>query len=71
MDLPDRYNKNALLEILANAKKDVEHEYGCVFLSEPICERLVEHCREMVISYNSQVALEEMKREIVDLIKRW
>ncbi|MEW6069973.1 MAG: hypothetical protein AB1485_05090 [Candidatus Thermoplasmatota archaeon] len=68
--LPNGYNREALEEVLELARGAVEKEYGKIFLSEPIYERLLEVCREIVKNYNSTVAFEEMKRELIDLIKR-
>jgi hypothetical protein len=68
--LPNGYNRDSLNEVLELAKGAVEKEYGTVFLSEPIYERLLEQCREIIKSYNSTVAFEEMKRELINLIKR-
>ncbi|MDI6708624.1 MAG: hypothetical protein QMD21_07040 [Candidatus Thermoplasmatota archaeon] len=68
--LSNSYSRDALHDVLELAKSAVEKEYGIVFLSEPIYERLLEQCREIVKSYNSEVAFEEMKREIIDLVRR-
>jgi proteasome lid subunit RPN8/RPN11 len=68
-ELPDGYNMDALNEIVEKAKKDVETEYGTVFMPPIFQERIIRRCRDMVKDYNSVVAYEEMKNEIIKFIK--
>lgn len=68
-ELPDGYNTSALNEIVEKAKKDVETEYGTVFMPPVFQEHLIGRCRDMVKDYNSVVAYEEMKNEIIKFIK--
>jgi len=55
--------------IVEKAKKDVETEYGTVFMPPIFQEHLIGRCRGMVKDYNSIVAYEEMKNEIIKFIK--
>lgn len=68
-ELPDGYNINALTQIVEKAKKDVEAEYGRVFMPSVFQEKLLDRCRNIAKDYNSVVAYEEMKNEIIKFIK--
>lgn len=68
-ELPDGYNLNALNEIVSKARKDVEAEYGTVFMPSIFQEKLINRCRDIVKDYNSVVAYEEMKNEIIKFIR--
>ncbi|MDI6917950.1 MAG: hypothetical protein QMC80_09175 [Thermoplasmatales archaeon] len=68
-ELPEGYNTNALNKIVEKAKRDVETEYGTVFMPPVFQERLIGRCRDMVKDYNSVVAYEEMRSEIIKFIK--
>ncbi len=68
-ELPNGYNLNALNEIVEKAKKDVETEYGRVFMPSVFQEKLLDRCRNIAKDYNPVVAYEEMKNEIIKFIK--
>ncbi|MDI6655635.1 MAG: hypothetical protein QME59_07115 [Candidatus Hydrothermarchaeota archaeon] len=69
MELPEGYNQSALCEILERAKADVEKEYGAVVITDYLREKLLGYAHYIAKNYNSQLAYEELKREIINFIK--
>lgn len=69
-DLPGGYGQKTLIEILERVKKDVEKEYGYVYLPDIFRDRLLKYGREIAKNYNSTIVYEEMVREIISFIKK-
>lgn len=69
-ELAQGYNAQALSQIIEKAKESVELEYGKIIIPEAVQEKLIRQCKNLVKNYNSIVAYDEMKRELIKFIKR-
>ena len=63
-------NAETLRHIIEKAKTDAETEYGKIFLPEIFQEQLAEYGKTILRDYNTAVAYDEIKREIIRFIGR-
>ncbi|MEW6070385.1 MAG: hypothetical protein AB1485_07195 [Candidatus Thermoplasmatota archaeon] len=56
-------------QIIEKARQEVELEYGIVVIPDIVKEKLVSYCKNILKNYNSKIACEEMKREIIKFIR--
>lgn len=63
-------NAEILSHIMERAKTDAETEYGKIFLPEIFQVQLTEYGKSILRDYNTAVAYDEIKREIIRFIGR-
>lgn len=63
-------NAETLRHIMEKARTDAEMEYGKIFLPEIFQARLAEYGKTILRDYNTVVAYDEIKREIIRFIGR-